>query len=375
MPTSVEQILEQVCDDKKIRQKAKRFSRSIHSLVRDKGVVENVPEGLEYVCAFFAFQQYVFILRLSTLSSALTPLRQSIASETPEPVPSFASYLRTQVFARLKHDLSCVELAKSTGVSLPCLACTVKQIVCRSGTPEKDDDEVKRADKNVSTPAEDVKQVAENSREGRKRKLTQRQLDVAAATRPKDRNSSTKSNAISPNKIVKKKRSVESAISSSKVAKRSRPNNPGTSSSSTISQEATPPSSASEHPVTPVTIDLTQLDDSDDKSAAINTALLRHIKLTGADITRYIEENSCADTELLLQVLDMKTRIQELDIADGDPGADVKVGDMKMRERLKQEVLRFARGITAYVKDHGCEDFDLRMKVLDLGTRLQLLEA
>ena len=55
------------------------------------------------------------------------------------------------------HDLSSVKLAKSTGVSLSCLACTIKKVVCRAGTHEKDDDEVKKADKDVSTPIEDVK--------------------------------------------------------------------------------------------------------------------------------------------------------------------------------------------------------------------------
>ena len=90
----------------------------------------------------------------------------------------------------------------------------------------------------------------------------------------------------------------------------------------------------------------------------------------------YVEENGCRDTELLLQVLDMKTRIQGLETVDEDLEANDEGGDVKtLQNRLEQEVIRLARSITAYVKEHSCKDFDLRMKVLDLGTRLQLLDA
>jgi hypothetical protein len=83
------------------------------------------------------------------------------------------------------------------------------------------------------------------------------------------------------------------------------------------------------------------------------------------EVVKQIEAGGCEDIGLRLHILDMRTRLVELDRIKADP-----VPSKSSLFALESMLERAAKAVVASLQSNGCPDIDLRLIVLDLNTRL-----
>lgn len=106
--------------------------------------------------------------------------------------------------------------------------------------------------------------------------------------------------------------------------------------------------------------------------------ILHHICKANWTTIAYVETFPCSDLALKLKILDLKTRIVKCDKMP----KDVHAGNSPVVGRLDQAIQLARDDIAEYVKrersgedknaEGGCPDIELKFKVLDLGTRVNV---
>lgn len=98
----------------------------------------------------------------------------------------------------------------------------------------------------------------------------------------------------------------------------------------------------------------------------LQNLLVKHIALASKAIIVYVEEHGCADLLLKLKVLDLRTRREELD--------RLEASTLAVTGQIVQVVRQAEEDVVTYLdgREESVDvDFDLRIKILDLKTRLQ----
>lgn len=102
------------------------------------------------------------------------------------------------------------------------------------------------------------------------------------------------------------------------------------------------------------------------QSTSIRSDIGHYIHQADWVVISHVETFGCIDLFLKLSILDLKTRIVETDRASKETHAE-NLGAV----RKTDELVRLARDVVIrYVRQNGCGDVELKMKVLDLETRI-----
>lgn len=142
------------------------------------------------------------------------------------------------------------------------------------------------------------------------------------------------------------------------------------------STNAVPNSKASSRPIIEGGAESLLLQPSANSGASSSGAqdvLAQAVRSASSEIITYTQEHPCQDVRLRLKILDLKTRLDALDgltaSTTGSAGKDKDVAEVTTVEEMVSEV---QHEIVSYVTKNGCSDVRLKIKVVDLGTRLSI---
>lgn len=96
--------------------------------------------------------------------------------------------------------------------------------------------------------------------------------------------------------------------------------------------------------------------------------LMDSLQKKAREIISHVEAKGCQGVALRLQILDMKTRVVELDKVQKSGSSLSNV------YALENIVRRAAKAVVQCSRKDGCPDMDLRLMVLDLDTRLSEMD-
>ncbi|KAI0084002.1 hypothetical protein BDY19DRAFT_998089 [Irpex rosettiformis] len=102
-----------------------------------------------------------------------------------------------------------------------------------------------------------------------------------------------------------------------------------------------------------------------DESKLLREALQKKAR----EVITYVESEGCKGIALRLHILDMKTRLVELDRIKAEP-----VPSKSNVQALENMLRRAAEAVVLCLQSDGCADVDLRLMVLDLDTRLSEMD-
>ena len=90
-----------------------------------------------------------------------------------------------------------------------------------------------------------------------------------------------------------------------------------------------------------------------------------HIRQAQQAVFSHVESFGCADLDLKLRILDWKTRVMELEMMN-----EAEELCMYVERRLTEMVHEAREDVIARIRQERCTDIELRIKVLDLETRV-----
>ena len=109
---------------------------------------------------------------------------------------------------------------------------------------------------------------------------------------------------------------------------------------------------------------------SSHRTRADESKLLREaLQKKAREIITYVESEGCKGIALRLHILDMKTRLVELDRIKAEP-----IPSKSSVQALENMLRRAAEAVVLSLQSDGCADVDLRLMVLDLDTRLSEMD-
>lgn len=99
----------------------------------------------------------------------------------------------------------------------------------------------------------------------------------------------------------------------------------------------------------------------------VQLQLARLVHKATWDVVNYVDNIGCSDVTLKLKILDLKTRMVEL-VKAGGSGVQNDVTKM-----LHESIRRRQEDIVRYGIENTCGEINLKLKILDLNTRLSVM--
>ncbi|PSR71195.1 hypothetical protein PHLCEN_2v12927 [Hermanssonia centrifuga] len=112
---------------------------------------------------------------------------------------------------------------------------------------------------------------------------------------------------------------------------------------------------------------------SGDQDRSSSNILQQLVNAQASRIIDYVQNRGCGDIMLKMKVLDLKTRLSELDKLTEErdnPGRSGNSGKDRLIGKLKDMVLTAQEEMVEIVQKEGCPDIELKLMILDLNTRL-----